>query len=100
MRFSLIMGTYGRGEVICGFLESLKNQNYDNFELIVVDQNPDDQVEKICRGYSSHFEIKYLETDKPGLSHARNIGLKHISGDIVTFPDDDCEYPPGSLIIR
>ena len=34
----------------------------------------------------------------PGLSHARNLGLRHSSGDILAFPDDDCWYLPGTLM--
>lgn len=93
MKFSLIMGTYGRNEVLPIFLESLRKQTYRNFELVVVDQNTDCRTEEICDQYSPHFQIQYIKADKPGLSHARNIGLKHICGDIIAFPDDDCEYP-------
>jgi glycosyltransferase involved in cell wall biosynthesis len=96
MKFSLIMATYGRDTVLLDFFESLKNQDHGNFELIVVDQNPDDRVEKICER-CSWFEIKYFKTDQQNLSHARNIGLKHASGDIIAFPDDDCTYPPDLL---
>ena len=97
MKFSLIMGTYGRDEVLRGFLESLRKQTYRDFKLIVVDQNADYRIKQICSEYFSDFEIQYLRTDKPGLSHARNVGLKHVSGSIVAFPDDDCEYPPDLL---
>jgi glycosyltransferase involved in cell wall biosynthesis len=94
MKFSLVMGTFGRDEVLRGFLESLRKQTCRDFKFIIVDQNTDFRIKRICDEYSSDFEIQYLRAEKPGLSHARNIGLKHVSGDIVAFPDDDCEYPP------
>ncbi len=97
MKFSLIMGTYGRSEVLRGFLESLRKQTYRDFKLVVVDQNKDHHIKQICNEYFLDFEIQYLRADKPGLSHARNIGLKHVSGGIVAFPDDDCQYPPDLL---
>lgn len=97
MKFSLIMGTYGRDEVLCGFLESLRKQTYRDFKFIIVDQNTDYRIKQICSEYSSDFEIQYLRADRPGLSHARNIGLKYVSEGIVAFPDDDCEYPPDLL---
>ncbi len=96
MKFSLITATYGRDKILLDFFESLKNQDYKNFELIIVDQNHDDRTEKICDDYS-WFEIKYLKADEHNLSYARNIGLKHVSGDVVAFPDDDCVYPPDLL---
>lgn len=97
MKFSLVMGTYGQDEVLRRFLESLGKQTYQDFELIVIDQNMDYRIKKICDEFFLDFDIKYLRTDKTGLSHARNMGLKHVSGDIIAFPDDDCEYPPDLL---
>lgn len=97
MKFSLVMGTYGRDKVLRCFLDGLKKQTYHDFKFIVVDQNADFHIKQICDDYSSDFEIQYLRADKPGLSHARNIGLKYVSGDIFAFPDDDCEYPPDLL---
>jgi glycosyltransferase involved in cell wall biosynthesis len=96
IRFSLIMGTLGRTEEVEFFLESLKKQNYSNFELFIVDQNPDDRLLPIIKEYSDYFSIKRL-ISKKGLSRSRNIGLAQISGDVVAFPDDDCWYPDGML---
>ena len=92
MKFSLVLGTLGRTEEVQRFLTSLNAQGYRNFELIVIDQNPDDRLCPLVATYSSHFPIVHLRSS-PGLSHARNVGLAHVSGDIVAFPDDDCWYP-------
>jgi glycosyltransferase involved in cell wall biosynthesis len=97
MKFSLIMGTYGRAEVIRHFLNSLNEQTYRDFELIIIDQNPDNHVAQICEPYMGELKINILRTDKRGLARARNIGLSHICGDIIAFPDDDCQYPPELL---
>lgn len=43
------------------------------------------------------MKIKYIHIEQKGLSLARNIGLKYVKGDIVAFPDDDCEYPADLL---
>lgn len=91
MKFSLIMATVGREKDIPVFLDSLNNQTYKNFELIVVDQNQDERVTRILNKYKDDFEIKHIKSEK-GLSKARNVGLKHITGDIIAFPDDDCVY--------
>ena len=92
MKFSLVLATLGRTFQVKTFLESLDQQSYRNFELIVVDQNPDDRLEPILWPYSDRFAINHLRS-KPGLSLARNIALNHITGDVVAFPDDDCAYP-------
>ncbi|ACM15510.1 glycosyltransferase family 2 protein [Bacillus paranthracis] len=96
MKISLVMATIGRLEDIRLFLESLKKQTYNNFELIVVDQNEHDRVENLIEGYKKLFTIKYIKSS-PGLSKARNIGLEKVEGDIVAFPDDDCKYRENTL---
>jgi glycosyltransferase involved in cell wall biosynthesis len=93
MKFSLIMATYGRSNEIENFLISLKNQTYKNFELIVIDQNEDDKAYKIIKKFENDINIIYLKVDFKGLSKARNYGLNYASGQIIAFPDDDCEYP-------
>jgi Glycosyltransferases, probably involved in cell wall biogenesis len=93
MKFSLIMATYGRSNEIENFLISLKNQTYKNFELIVIDQNDDDKAYKIIKKFQNDINIIYLKVSFKGLSKARNYGLNYASGQIIAFPDDDCEYP-------
>ena len=79
------------------FLESLKEQTYKDFELIAVDQNKDDKAYKILEKYENDFEIKYMKSDRKGLSLNRNRGLLVMDGSIAGFPDDDCEYQPDTL---
>mgnify|MGYP000747458764 CR=1 FL=1 len=96
MMFSLVIATVGRTGELNRFLEHLDKQTYRDFELIVVDQNPDNCLVPILGPFQEQFPILHLRSEK-GLSRARNVGLKHISGDIVAFPDDDCWYPESLL---
>lgn len=96
LKFSLVLATLGRTAELSNFLSYLDRQSFRNFELIVIDQNPDDRLIPVLAPYGSRFEIKHLRSEK-GLSRARNLGLRHISGDVVAFPDDDCWYPPETL---
>lgn len=91
-KFSLIMATLGRKKEVENFMNSLKKQTYNNFELIIVDQNENNYIAHLYNEYSKYYTIKYVHIDKKGLSLARNVGLKYASGDIIAFPDDDCEY--------
>jgi glycosyltransferase involved in cell wall biosynthesis len=91
MKFSLIICTINRTKEVEKLLTSLMNQSYNNFEIIIVDQNKDDRVLKIIEKFSD-LTIRYL-TSEIGLSKARNIGLKSSIGNLVGFPDDDCPYP-------
>ena len=96
MRFSLVLATIGRIREVERFLKSLEAQAYREFELIVVDQNEDERLSPILATYRERFSLLHLRSE-PGLSRARNAGLLYITGDVVTFPDDDCWYSPEIL---
>lgn len=97
MKFSLIVATLGRSSEVARLFESLLNQTYKEFEVILVDQNSDHRVFDIYNQYKNQMQIQYIHTDKKGLSHARNLGLKCTLHDIVAFPDDDCWYAKDTL---
>jgi len=96
MKFSLILATINRTLEVEKLLESLKKQTHRDFELIVVDQNPDNRLIHLLNEYGNFFPIQHIHSAK-GLSRARNIGLKYISGEVVCFPDDDGWYAPSLL---
>jgi glycosyltransferase involved in cell wall biosynthesis len=97
VRFSLIMASVDRTSEPERFLASLNAQSYRAFELIVVDQNPDDRLVPLVRSYEDKFPITYMRERMRGASRARNIGMEYASGEILAFPDDDCWYPPDLL---
>jgi glycosyltransferase involved in cell wall biosynthesis len=96
MRFSLIVATIGRTVELGRLFESLAKQSHRDFDVIVVDQNSDDRLLPFIKGYENSFPIVRVRSD-PGVSRARNEGLQYAMGDVVTFPDDDCWYPPDTL---
>ncbi len=96
MRFSLVIGTMARTTPFERFLHSLDAQSHRDFELIVVDQNPDDRLVPMVRAFKKRFTLCHMKSDR-GLSRARNAGMKNTTGDVVAFPDDDCWYPPELL---
>lgn len=96
--FSLILATFGRAEEIRVLLDSLRRQDLRSFELIVVDQNPDDRICPFLeRARAGSIEAIRLRQDSPNLSQARNAGLRSARGQFVGFPDDDCWYEPETL---
>lgn len=98
-KFSLVTPTLGRVEELKYFLASLESQTYKNFEVIIVDQNKNDYVLDIVREYEEIIDIIYIKSDKLGLSYNRNLGVKVATGNIIAFPDDDCEYDINTLKI-
>lgn len=95
MKISLVLATLNRSKTLRRFMIHLRDQEYRNFELIIVDQsdNPErDFNVHLVEEFSGAFCIKYVHSRKKGLSAARNIGLAQSEGDLVGFPDDDCWY--------
>ena len=88
---SLIVATLNRLTELERLLTSLDAQTLKDFEVIVVDQNPDDRLVPILREHEG-LKIRHLRS-QPGLSRARNAGLRAAQGEIVAIPDDDCWYP-------
>ena len=88
---SVIMPTYNRGYVISNAIDSILNQSYANFELIIVDDCSSDNTEEIVRSYQKKDKrIIYIKLDRnSGANYARNIGLKKATGDYITFQDSD-----------
>lgn len=93
MRFSIIIATLNRVKELELMLNSLKNQTFNDFEVIVVDQNEKEVITDIINRYKKRFKLIHIRVPAQGASNARNNGIKVAEGDIITFPDDDCEYP-------
>ncbi|MEJ2767042.1 glycosyltransferase family 2 protein [Photobacterium sp. MCCC 1A19761] len=94
--FSLVVGVYGHKKEFTRFLDSLYDQSI-SFELIIVDQNPDDKISQMLESKYQALPWKHIKTGVKGLSHARNLGLEESCGDYVCFPDDDCFFTSGFL---
>jgi 2-beta-glucuronyltransferase len=96
-RCSLVLCTLGdRKKQLVRLLDSLDHQAFNSFEIIIVDQNPLGYLDDVVQSAESRFSLKHVRSDR-GLSIARNVGLRHVTGDIVAFPDDDCWYFPETL---
>lgn len=95
---TLVLATYGRSDVLEPMLESLANQTWLGFELIVVDQNADDRVVPMLAPIrQAGITVTHLKASAPNLSAARNAGIAAAAGQWVAFPDDDCWYEEDCL---
>jgi GT2 family glycosyltransferase len=91
LRFSLVVSTIGRKQDLTRFCGTLSEQTYRNFELILVDQSEGDGLVETVERFRDSFAIMHLRS-KRGLSHGRNVGMRSATGDLISFPDDDCWY--------
>ena len=92
---SIIMPTYNCGKFIGGTIESIINQTYPNWELIVVDDCSKDDTEKVMRKYLKDKRINYIKLEKnSGAAVARTESMKRAKGNYMAFLDsDDLWYP-------
>ncbi len=92
-----MVSTRGRSAQLRRLLISLAAQTGVVFEVIVVDQNPDDYLTPSLAG-PWPFALNHLRCPADrGASRGRNAGWRQASADILLFPDDDSWYPPGFL---
>jgi len=103
---SVIIPTYKRPEFLSNAIDSVLNQTYKNIEIIVVDDNNPDslervETEKIMNKYNKNPCIKYIrhEKNKNG-SAARNTGIKNSSRRYIAFLDDDDEFLPNKIQLQ
>lgn len=96
-KFSLIVPVYNTEKYIEKCLNSILNQSYKNYEIIVINDGSTDNSEKILEQYKTNKKIKIIKQKNKGLSDARNEGLNHISGDYILFIDSDDYIEPKLL---
>ena len=85
VKFSIIIPVYNVEDYIEKCLDSVFNQTYENFEVIVVNDGTTDNSMDIVKRY----DAKVINQKNQGLSAARNRGVKESSGDYIIFLDSD-----------
>ena len=86
-KVSVVVATYNGSRTLQNCLESLARLNYDDYEVILVDDGSTDRTPELAKSFPS---VRYLRQTNQGLSAARNAGIRAATGEIVAFTDDDC----------
>lgn len=87
---SIVIPIYNAEKYLEECLNSIKNQTYKNFEVIMVNDGSKDDSETICMNFlRSDSRFRYLKKENGGVSSARNVGLDNVEGDYITFIDAD-----------
>ena len=85
--FSVIIPTFNRAEFLKKAIESVYNQTFKNFELIVIDSYSTDKTDQIIQEFEN---IIYKKINKKGnISASRNLGIKSSKGKWIAFLDSD-----------
>lgn len=96
---SIIMPTYNRVQYIRQAIESVRAQDYPDWELIVVDDGSTDATPSAVAEFASS-NICYLRQDRQGPAAARNAGIAKARGALIAFLDSDDYFLPGKLIAQ
>lgn len=89
-RVSIIVPVYNRQDQIEYCLKSISLQEYQNYEVLIIDDGSKDNTAQICKNYvKKDKRFRYYYQDNKGVSAARNKGLKEAQGKWITFVDSD-----------
>lgn len=94
--FSVIIPTYNRSHVIAKAVNSVLRQQFENWELIIIDDGSKDNTAKVLQQFNDS-RIKYHYQENTERSQARNNGIAMSKGFYICFLDSDDEYCPNHL---
>jgi len=94
---SIVMPTYNQAGFIVTTIESIRNQTYENWELMIVDDGSDDQTESLIAGLDDE-RIRFHKAGRIGsIIQLRLIGIGLCSGEFIAFMDSDDLWHPQKL---
>jgi len=89
IKISVIVTTYNRPNLLKETLDSILNQTYVDFELIVVDNNSNYDFFKLIESFNDNRIIAYQNENNGIIAVNRNFGIKKAKGNYIAFCDDD-----------
>ncbi|BAN98992.1 hypothetical protein E05_42260 [Plautia stali symbiont] len=87
--FSIIIPVYNAQNTIRRTLQSVLNQTFSSYEIIVVNDDSRDNSAQILQEFAHYPQVTVLNQINAGVSAARNSGLQQASGEYVLFLDAD-----------
>lgn len=96
-KVSIILPTYNRAYILKNAINSILNQTYTNFELIIVDDGSTDNTCELVNSFNDSRIVYYYTKINQGASAARNYGIEKASCDFIAFEDSDDTWRPQKL---
>jgi glycosyltransferase involved in cell wall biosynthesis len=95
MRFSIIIPTFNRSDLLAYAINSALNQTYIDREILVIDDGSKDGTHSVASSFGQ--AIRYIKKDNGGKASALNLGIAQSKGDLLIVLDDDDLFPPWAL---
>jgi glycosyltransferase involved in cell wall biosynthesis len=95
-KVSVIIPVHGVEKYIAAAVQSALDQTYSNFELIIVDNASPDRSIEICQQFTDD-RIRIIRQANRGPAGSRNTGIRHATGDYISFLDGDDLWMPEKL---
>ncbi len=90
MKFSFIVAIYNIEKYLDKCINSLINQTYRDFEILLIDDGSTDSCSEICKKYvEKDKRVRYFRKENGGQASARNLGIENATGDYIWFVDGD-----------
>lgn len=100
-KISVIITTYNRSSLLIRAIDSVLNQTFKEFELIIVDDGSTDNTTQIVESYLySYDNIRFVKHKNRKQALSLNTGIQIAQGNFITFLDSDDEYLPTHLESR
>ncbi|MFH1387062.1 MAG: glycosyltransferase [bacterium] len=96
---SVIIPTYNREKYIGKAIQSVLDQTYGNYEILIIDDGSTDNTKKVVDSFNSE-KIRYFRKEHSGISDARNYGIRESKGEYISWLDSDDEYLPNLLAFQ
>lgn len=97
--FSIIIPTYNRAKFLKIAINSILNQTFHNYEIIIIDDGSTDNTQKITQNKILNPKIRYIYQSHKGVSPARNLGIASSKGEFICFLDSDDRFRTEKLQI-
>jgi glycosyltransferase involved in cell wall biosynthesis len=93
---SVIIPVYKVENYIAATVQSVLDQTYENFELLIIDDGSPDRSVEICQQFTDP-RIKIIRQENRGVAAARNTGIRHAQGEYIALLDADDIWVPQKL---
>lgn len=97
---SVVITCYNYGQYIRAAIESVLDQTWQDFEIIVIDDGSTDDTPQVMAEYNGHEKIRYLRQENQGQPKAKNRGIAESRGEFVAFLDADDVWLPEKLALQ